>query len=245
MTKQIPVRKLKQMVLSLLEDKNAPAKLSQLLEYPLNKVVNPLFTALLSPNPIVKWHGVTAFGVVVGEMANQNLESARIIMRRFMWMLNDESGGIGWGVPEAMGEIMAVCPKLAAEYHTILISYLQEHEKGKDNFLEYAPLRRGAFWGVARLAQTHPSLAQKALPKIKKAFFIEKDAYILAYSLLYLMQLGSNSKKINLASLDLSKCCKNAQNLIIYWREKFINTCLKQLASQLLQLQSNLTQQGG
>jgi len=47
-------------------------------------------------------------------------------MRRLMWNLNDESGGIGWGNPEAMGEILACHEALANEYAPI--SYPM-HEK--------------------------------------------------------------------------------------------------------------------
>jgi hypothetical protein len=45
-------------------------------------------------------------GEVMAHLADKDMESARVIMRRLMWSLNDESGGIGWGAPEAMGEIV-------------------------------------------------------------------------------------------------------------------------------------------
>jgi len=57
------------------------------------------------------------------------MESARVIMRRLMWSLNDESGGIGWGAPEAMGEIMARHEQLTKEYSAILGSYIREDGK--------------------------------------------------------------------------------------------------------------------
>jgi hypothetical protein len=79
-----------------------------------------------------------------------------------MWMLTDESGGIGWGVPEAMGEILACHQGLAKEFHTILLSYIHESPGKPDNYLEYAPLRRGAVWGVGRLASARPDMAAKA-----------------------------------------------------------------------------------
>ena len=73
-------------------------------------------------------------------------------MRRFIWNLNDESGGIGWGCPESMAEAMARNEKLAAEYACILISYIQPH----GNYLEHEGLQRGVLWGVGRLAHTRP-----------------------------------------------------------------------------------------
>ncbi|MEA3417440.1 MAG: hypothetical protein U9R02_15080 [Thermodesulfobacteriota bacterium] len=55
-------------------------------------------------------------GVVVSNLADHDMESARVIMRRLIWNLNDESGGIGWGSPEAMGEIMARNNRLALPF---------------------------------------------------------------------------------------------------------------------------------
>ena len=62
-------------------------------------------------------------GQVVSNLADTDMESARVIMRRLIWNLNDESGGIGWGSPEAMGDIMACHERLAGEYHRLLVSY--------------------------------------------------------------------------------------------------------------------------
>ncbi len=73
-------------------------------------------------------------------------------MRRFIWNLNDESGGIGWGCPESMAEVMAQNERLADEYGCILISYIQP----ACNYLEHEILQRGVLWGVGRLAHSRP-----------------------------------------------------------------------------------------
>jgi hypothetical protein len=102
----------------------------------------------------VKWLAVAAMGQTVARLAEQDMEAARVVMRRFMWSLNDESGGIGWGVPEAMAEVLAVHSGLAEEYAHILVAFMRE-----DGFyLEYEPLQRGLMWGLARLARVRPGL---------------------------------------------------------------------------------------
>eukprot|EP00362_Geleiidae_sp_MMETSP1317_P000447 CAMPEP_0201284794 /NCGR_PEP_ID=MMETSP1317-20130820/84991_1 /ASSEMBLY_ACC=CAM_ASM_000770 /TAXON_ID=187299 /ORGANISM="Undescribed Undescribed, Strain Undescribed" /LENGTH=71 /DNA_ID=CAMNT_0047606373 /DNA_START=1077 /DNA_END=1289 /DNA_ORIENTATION=- len=71
------------------------------------------------------------------------MEEARIVMRRMLWSMNDESGGIGWGVPEAMAEVMTCNKGLAEEYIHMLISYMREdgEELFQDgNFLEHESL---------------------------------------------------------------------------------------------------------
>lgn len=126
------------------------------------QAVSPLFSALCSTSPLVRWHAITAFGAVVSAMAAATPEKARVVMRRFIWSLNDESGGIGWGAPEAMSEIVCQSPQMAAEYHNHVLSYIHEDHCRPDCYLEHAPLRRGAVWGVARMAQIRPDLAIKA-----------------------------------------------------------------------------------
>ena len=97
-------------------------------------------------------------GVVVVRLAREDLEPARIVMRRLMWNLNDESGGIGWGSPEAMGEIMARHERLAKEYACIMVSYINE----AGNFLEHEMLQRGVLWGLGRLAHARSELVREA-----------------------------------------------------------------------------------
>jgi hypothetical protein len=125
-------------------------------------VINPLLSFLYHGDQRIKWGAVTALGAVVAGLADQDMESARIIIRRLMWNLNDESGGIGWGSPEAMGEIMARHGALAGEFAHILLSYVMEN----GNFLEHPPLHRGVLWGIGRLTEVRPDLTMPAVPKL-------------------------------------------------------------------------------
>jgi hypothetical protein len=141
-------RELKNKIFDLLSQKDFKKGLEEICRLPARQAVNPLFSFLFSLDENLKWRSITAFGEVVARLAKCDLESARIIMRRLMWNLNDESGGIGWGSPEAMGEIMARSPKLAEEYSNILVSYI----RSDGNFLEHEILQRGVLWGLGRLA---------------------------------------------------------------------------------------------
>lgn len=148
-------RKIKQEVLALLSSADLEYICREVRQYAEKDLVNPLFSALSRPEEMVRWHAVTVFGQVVPRLADQDMESARIVMRRFLWNLNDESGGIGWGAPEAMAEIMLHHDRLGEEYLHMLISYLRpdgplEHQDG--NFLELPFLQRGLLWGIGRLA---------------------------------------------------------------------------------------------
>jgi hypothetical protein len=153
-------RRLKQTVRSLLAAENFDAALEALGAYSERQVINPLFGLLYESDPLTRWRAITAIGRVVAGLADRNPESARVVMRRLMWTLNDESGGIGWGSPEAMGEIMACHTRMAHEYAHILISYLNP----EGNYLEYEELQRGVLWALGRLARVHPELTAPARP---------------------------------------------------------------------------------
>jgi hypothetical protein len=145
-------RDLKNKIRQHLQNEPFDQELEEICRLPLKKAISPLFSFLCNTDERVKWRAVTALGKVVSELAASDPESARVVMRRFIWNLNDESGGIGWGCPESMAEVMAQNERLAEEYGCILISYIQP----EGNYLEHEVLQRGVLWGVGRLAHSRP-----------------------------------------------------------------------------------------
>lgn len=144
------------------------AALAALVAIPAKTRLGPLFSLLLDKEPLLRWRAVTAFGAAMAAIAAERLEDARDVWRNLMWRVNEESGNIAWGIPECMGETLAACPQLARDYHRILISYVQDLP-GDCTFIDHPPLRRGAWWGIARLAQAAPELCRPALPEITAA----------------------------------------------------------------------------
>ncbi len=98
---------------------------------------------------------------VAGVYAHDGPESARNIVRRFIWHMNEESGNAGWGVPVAFAEVLAACPPLAEEYHTILFSYLLDLP-GDSNFCDFAPLRAECYDAAELLLLRCPQYREPA-----------------------------------------------------------------------------------
>ncbi len=169
--KRISHRHLKRRILELLSGNEFESVQKEIGGFPARQVINPLFSFLYHKDEQIKWRAVTAMGGVVSKLADQDIESARVIMRRLLWNLNDESGGIGWGSPEAMGEIMAMHEGLANEYYNMLISYVNPD----GNFLEHPMLQRGVLWGVWRLACSRPHLIKDAA-RLLQPFLHSEDS---------------------------------------------------------------------
>ncbi|MDR1855953.1 MAG: HEAT repeat domain-containing protein [Desulfovibrio sp.] len=126
--------------------------------------VGPLLS-FLPQGGRVKHRAARLLGEVVAALPSQ--EEGRNVVRRFMWHMNDESGNIGWGIPEAFGETLAASASLAGEFHRILVSYVVDTGR-QDNFCDNAALRRSCFWAVGRMAEERLALCRGARPWIVK-----------------------------------------------------------------------------
>jgi len=141
-------RTIKKKVYNLLCQDDFTEALKEITRLPARKVISPLISFLCSIDEKIEHRAAVAIGTVTAKLAGHDIESARVIMRRLIWSLNDESGGIGWGAPEAMAEIMAGDKRLADEYSKILISYSEPNK----NYLEHEGLQKSVRRGLKRLA---------------------------------------------------------------------------------------------
>jgi hypothetical protein len=211
-------------ILELLSSDDLQGALDTLCRIPARQVVNTLFSLLLSTEPGPRWAAITAFGVVVANLAERDMESARVIMRRLMWQLNDESGGIGWGCPEAMAEVVARNEDLGQEFAEVLISYIRED----GNFLEYEPLQQGALWGIGRVAQVKPELVQAAAKHLRP-FLDSADPIIRGLAAWATGLLGASEARARLKELSA-----DSRRLWIY-RDLQLKSChVKDLVEEAL-----------
>jgi hypothetical protein len=217
-------RQLKKEILALLNNDEFEKSLEAVCLMPARQAVNPLFSFLYHKDEMIKWRAVTAMGAVVACLAHEDIESARVVMRRLIWNLNDESGGIGWGSPEAMGEIMARHGGLAREYASILVSYINE----AGNYLELEMLQRGVLWGLGRLAHARPEFVKSAgdyLPPFMKS----KDSHLRGLAVWVAGAISSETIKPLLANL-----IDDDASISIFINMRIVERTVGQLAAEAL-----------
>ncbi len=130
------------------------------------EATGPLLSFLLLGGDMTH-RAACALGLCIKKMAEHKPEDARNILRRLMWHMNEESGNIGWGIPEAFAEILVQHEKMAQEFHSILLSYIIDTGRD-DNFCDHAILRRSCYWAVGRLVSARPELCTKIIPWLMK-----------------------------------------------------------------------------
>ena len=223
--------RIKKELIEILRRKDVNSIFVSLQMYGECDLVSPLFAALCHREENVRWHAVSAFGWVVDRIAQKDLESARVVMRRFLWSLNDESGGIGWGSPEAMAEIMFCNDTLFKEYGHLLLSYMREDgpEPFQDgNYLELPQLQRGVLWGIGRLAGKYREvLLRKGVVADLMPYLDSPDRPVRGMAAWSLGILKAEKAKESMQRLLDDRVCVN-----LYWQGDIIETTVAELARQ-------------
>ena len=227
-------RKIKHRVLDLLTGQDLAGILRELQQMPPKDVVNALFSAICREDPVIRWQAISCMGHAVACLAVEDMEEARIVMRRLLWSLNDESGGIGWGAPETMAEIMCRHERLAEEYVHMLVSYMREDGEEicqDDNYIEHPVLQRGLLWGIARLSQCRPDLllakgaAADILPYLNAQDTETRGLAVLAIQFL----------RIAAARPRLCRMINETTPMRLYQNETFLETSVGRLAQSALE----------
>ena len=226
-------RQLKKTVLEILEKENLETIFRVISGYQEHLLLNPLFIALCNNEERVRCHAVCCFGRIVPAMATRDMESARIVMRRFLWSLNDESGGIGWGAPEAMAEIMCHSERLRSEYLHMLISYMREDgdERFQDgNYIELPMLQRGLLWGIGRLCQLHRGkMIEHRIAGDVAAYLNSPDCHVIGLAIRCLGLLGAASESARIAPF-----LKNNTQLSLFIDDAIHSITVAQIAENAL-----------
>lgn len=157
------------------------------------KTRNPLRTLTsfqFDNDPLICMRAVEALGKVAMFYAD-NPEILRSMIRRFFWMMNDESGNVGWYAPEAIGETLRNVPQLIAEYAHMLPPFLIEE-----------PFEKGTRIAIARIAEIDrspfdPSTSRKLIQTLA-----DPDPTIRGSSIIALKALKAEEAEKHLFKLE-------------------------------------------
>ncbi len=143
-----------------------------------------LQSLLFDEDETLRWRAVEAFGRVAAVLAGGALERVREILRRAVWSMNDESGGLLWLGPEVMGAVLANVPALCRDFGPILASFLEEE-----------PFRAGTRWALWRMSSAFPDVVREAGAELR-ASLADPDAAVRGHAALALRALGETSPQL-------------------------------------------------
>lgn len=128
-------------------------------------LVNPLFACLPEGGATTDRAAFT-LGEILTKININSPDEAKNIVRRFIWHMNEESGNIGWGIPEAFGETLAQSSELCDAFHRVLFSYILD-KPGDSTYCDYAPLRRSCYRAIGIVLIARPEFSVLLHPLLR------------------------------------------------------------------------------
>jgi hypothetical protein len=148
--------------LSTLREWLSEANYAPILEAAENRkgILSQLTALSYEEDAKISERAIEATGLAARVIARHNPEYVRNYLLRLFWLINDESGGIGWRAPELIGEILHQCPQFS-QFFPMLISLLELDEEDAPRF------QVGTLWAIGRVAQATKDAMLPALPKVR------------------------------------------------------------------------------
>ena len=125
------------------------------LSFSQKKILSILISLSYDKKNPVSWRAIEAIGLITGEIAKTNPDLVRNTVGRLLWMIRDESGGIGWSSPEILGEIVRNNPELCSDIAPIIVSFHEEEM-----------LRAGVLKAVGRIGMINTEFIEYAVPVV-------------------------------------------------------------------------------
>jgi HEAT repeat protein len=125
-----------------------------------SRMLSLLLALTYDSDDLVSWRAVEAYGLAAAQVAIADAEFVRNQLRRLVWLLRDESGGIGWRAPELIGETLFHCHAKFQDYIPILVSLLDMEAQDAVRF------RAGYLWAIGRVALVISEQIQGSIPFI-------------------------------------------------------------------------------
>lgn len=188
---------LKKKIIEALEnnDLNATASLAQ----ENRKVISMLVRMAYDKETLTGWRAIKAIGVASRALIKTDYDYLRETVRKLLWSLTDESGGIGWSAPEILGEIVCADINRFADIVPIIINVYDIEEEVFRSGVLYALLIVSAHAPnlaaaqaplvIRALEDTNPVVRYYAIEIIKKMkSFLGQDTWQSVYAILKTLQ---------------------------------------------------------
>lgn len=167
--------RLKKNIINILERRD-PAEFLQ-MSSSYRKIVSVLVSLSYDKKDKISWRAIEAIGILTKEIAKDDPDTVRNIAGRLLWMIRDESGGIGWSVPEILGEIVFNNPVLCADLAPIIVSFHEEKM-----------LTAGVLWAIGRMGKINKEMAEYAVP-VALSYLNNEDHALRGYAAMALAGL--------------------------------------------------------
>jgi hypothetical protein len=155
------------------------------------KVLSVLVRLAYDKETLVGWRAIVATGRVASVVIRNDYEFLRETVRKLLWSLTDESGGIGWSAPELLGEIVSADLKRFSDIVPMIAEVF---------CIEEAVFRPGVLYAFRRIAESDPKIISPYQNLILRGLS-EQDPVARIHALELVRALGERTDPENLESI--------------------------------------------
>lgn len=182
-----------------------------------NRIINRLISLSYNKQTVTAWRAIEAIGIISREIALHDPESVKILVGKLLWMIRDESGGIGWSAPEILGEIVRNNPDLYENIAKIIVSFHVEKM-----------LTSGVLWAIGRMGRISPEMVNDAISVA--TLYLKDDDHIVQASAIY--AIGEIGEKGHIKLLE-NEDIQNSR-VMFYIDSQLKNLTLQQLRKRAI-----------
>ena len=181
-------------------------------------VARALASYLYSDDELLFWRSVKAFG----RLAAENPESVRRFVTRLLWQLNDESGSIGRGSAQVIGEMAAHNMELVKNAVPVVVHYLEDYG-----------MLPGVLYAIGRIGSVRPDITRDI--ELELAAFLEDESpTVRGMAAWALGEMGAGAERVK---ASLQTLLDDEADLTIYdpAGDTLKNAKVKELARRALE----------
>ena len=135
-----------------------------------------LMSLVFERDELRRWRAIEAYARTTARC--DDLEKVRVTIRRVLWLMNDESGGLAWHGPEMIAEILVRVPALLSEFADLLPWFLREE-----------PFERGTHYALFRLCTIDTEAFKSSADELRDSLN-DPDPATRTYAALALMAMN-------------------------------------------------------
>jgi hypothetical protein len=180
-------------------------------------ILRVLISMTYDKKSVISWRAIEAIGVITREISSTEPELVRNLVGRLLWMIRDESGGIGWSSPEILGEIVRNNPDDCSDVAQVITSFHEEEM-----------LCAGVLRAMGRIGEVRKELVLSGIPLLL-SYLDSPDPDICGTAAWSLGKIGDKDSKGKLGGL-----VDDSRVLYIYEDRKLIGRTVGEVASAAL-----------
>ncbi|MGD0282426.1 MAG: DVU0298 family protein [Dissulfurispiraceae bacterium] len=184
-------------------------------------VIRWLISFTYDKQDVISWRAIEAIGVISRTFSKEMMEALRDTIRRLLWSMGEESGGIGWSAAEMLGEIVSGDPDAFNDIIPIIWSFKEEEM-----------FRAGIVWAMGRIAMLRPELVSFVLEDLPE-MMEDRNPVVRGYTV-RLMGLLPEALSTGSGRQQISKLLDDTSPVPVYNEGELLTRTVAEIAREVL-----------